>query len=424
MQLTAEQIRSGILHPDWQVRDMALDYFENAFSSDLSVMPQLIRAVEKYGWTEACLPFWIARPLEQTEETVRWLIEQLDQPNPAPGRERLWKCWMRFLSWQLHNAPAELLLPHEATLRDLAELDPACRESIQERLPMTFRDPDSGWEELQEYCDESTAAFEPIDYADEDFFRYCEVIARGGAELAGGRVLELLADPLAEDWDDPQFWMQSAAARLAGLLRLERAISLLLDRMREDIVVDGQWYCYLCSDALIRIGSDAVIRAVAEPFSREGWDYRSLGAQILGAIRTPLAVHTGLELLSRESEASLRGILADSLLFQFDTQVIDPVRNCILRGHGGDEEEKLIRRLMAAATLLNVTIPESEPWSARAQESAAEYRHELEDRLTEDGRLPDAWDAELDEMERMADSLEDDEDEEHDENDTDFAADE
>jgi preprotein translocase subunit SecA len=46
-------------------------------------------------------------------------------------------------------------------------------------------------------------------------------------------------------------------------------------------------------------------------------------------------------------------------------------------------------------------------WRERARETAANHRQELEGRLTEDGRLPDDWDNELDELQDVYGFLDD-----------------
>src|SRR5262245_5361892 len=115
MRLSADQIRRGIQHPEWEVRDTALAYFKESFSTDAAVMPRLVEAVGQYGWAEACSPYTLCRFLEQSEATVRWLFEQLQLPCPDLDRERLWTWWMRFLSWTLHGEPGELLIPTSKT---------------------------------------------------------------------------------------------------------------------------------------------------------------------------------------------------------------------------------------------------------------------------------------------------------------------
>jgi hypothetical protein len=426
MRLTADQIRHGILHPEWEVRDMALGYFKESFSDDAAVMPGLIEAVGKYGWADACSPYTLYRFLEQSEETVRWLVEQLQLPCPDFDRERLWKCWLRFLSWQLNGARVELLVPHEQVLENLETLDAECKESIQRRIAVAFMDPETGWRELEAFCDQSAADYDPIDFAEEDFRRFVEVILRDGGRF-DDRVLALLAEPSDEITDeDPQYWMQVAATHLAGHLRLSAAVPRLVDRLEVDVDSDGQWYCYKCIDALIRIGTDEVIDAVAERFPSASWDFRSLSSRVLEGIHSEQSVRRGLELLAAEPDDTLGAYLADSLLFQFDSSAIEPVRDQILRGKCDDQEEQMIRRLVAASTLMNVPIPEFEPWRDRARASLAQHREELEDELAEDGRLPDDWDSDLEALEREWGPLDDlDEDldefdEDEDNNDTGF----
>src|SRR5262249_13588102 len=95
----------------------------------------------------------------------------------------------------------------------------------------------------------------------------------------------------------------------------------------------------------------------------------------------------------------------------FDTAAIDPVRNLILRGKCGTDEDQMIRRLIAASTLLDVSTPETGPWRERAREATAIHRQSLEEKLTDDGRLPDGWDNELDALARLCGPCDEDLDE-------------
>ena len=264
-------------------------------------MPTLIEAVQRYGWIDACSPYTLDRPLAQSAETVAWLVGQLQLPCPDPLRERLWKCWNRFLSWQLNSASTDLLLPYADHFDDLVGLDLECREYVQRRLPLAGMDPESGWRELQQFCEQSVAEYDVIEFADEDFLRFIEVILRDGGRFAE-RVLELLDESTADLCDDDaRYWMQAAATELAGQMRLQAAVPRLVERLVADIDDDGQWYCYKCADALIRIGGDDVIRAVAGPFARESWDFRSISSRIFEGIHSEFAVQSGLELLAGET---------------------------------------------------------------------------------------------------------------------------
>ncbi len=49
MRYPEAKIKEAILHPDIEIRDRATSYFAKSFSSDLSIMPLVIKAVETYG---------------------------------------------------------------------------------------------------------------------------------------------------------------------------------------------------------------------------------------------------------------------------------------------------------------------------------------------------------------------------------------
>src|SRR5262249_55029428 len=61
----------------------------------------------------------------------------------------------------------------------------------------------------------------------------------------------------------------------------------------------------------------------------------------------------------------------------------------------------------AVATLMDVLVPELEPWRDRAHAALAQHRAELEEELNEDGRLPDDWDSDLESLENEWGPLED-----------------
>src|SRR5689334_15311793 len=134
MRLSTDQIKAGILHPDREVREMALGHFRKSLSSDPTVMPTLIQAVERYGWEEVCFPFYGAQALAQTAETAQWLLDRLSTPAPEEAELPLWNCWMRFLSRQLTAAPLELLAEKEPLLTDMAAIDSENLDDVVDRV--------------------------------------------------------------------------------------------------------------------------------------------------------------------------------------------------------------------------------------------------------------------------------------------------
>ena len=70
------RVKEGILHADQDVRDAAANFFGKAFSSDPTVMPLVIQAIERCGFDDAFSTHSFLKNLVQTDETVSWLIRQ------------------------------------------------------------------------------------------------------------------------------------------------------------------------------------------------------------------------------------------------------------------------------------------------------------------------------------------------------------
>lgn len=84
--LTDDQIRTGILHPDIDVRFAALHYFADGYSPDPTVMPVAIEALERCGRMKAFRFSYPIADLAQTEPTIRWAVQELmTQPRRTDG---------------------------------------------------------------------------------------------------------------------------------------------------------------------------------------------------------------------------------------------------------------------------------------------------------------------------------------------------
>ena len=79
MRLSEDKIKEAILDTDPEVRQRAIRFFAKSFSSDTSVMPLVIKAVETFGREDAYHLIGSSRDLPQTEDTVDWVIEELNE---------------------------------------------------------------------------------------------------------------------------------------------------------------------------------------------------------------------------------------------------------------------------------------------------------------------------------------------------------
>src|ERR1700730_15506223 len=79
VRLPESKIKEAILHPDIEIRDRATSYFAKSFSSDLAIMPLVIKAVETYGrQNDAYRQIGLSRDFQQSEDTIAWVIDELN----------------------------------------------------------------------------------------------------------------------------------------------------------------------------------------------------------------------------------------------------------------------------------------------------------------------------------------------------------
>ena len=81
MRLPEAKIKQAILNPELDIRERAIRYFSVCYSDDEGVVPLVIQAIEKYGREDAYHLVGSSVDLRQTEETVSWIIDELNDPD-------------------------------------------------------------------------------------------------------------------------------------------------------------------------------------------------------------------------------------------------------------------------------------------------------------------------------------------------------
>jgi hypothetical protein len=99
--------------------------------------------------------------------------------------------------------------------------------------------------------------------------RVVEALARQSEKYVD-RTLDLLARKVEDFETDPMTWLEIFLVLLAGEMRLERAIPLVVRKLHEC----GEVLSEACVEALGKIGTDAATEAVAEGWLDAVWDYR------------------------------------------------------------------------------------------------------------------------------------------------------
>ena len=103
------------------------------------------------------------------------------------------------------------------------------------------------------------------------------------------KVHALLSQKVEDYSHNPMKWMEPLVVRLAGQAHLDSTIPLLIAKLLED---GGDLLNEECAEALTRIGTPAVLDAVAEAFPRAEHHFRLYATEPLEYIHSDLAVET------------------------------------------------------------------------------------------------------------------------------------
>jgi len=405
MRLSQEQIKEFLLHPESRIRNRVLDYFALSDTPDVSIMPLVIKAIEKYGKADAFEHPGKARRLGQTEQTVDWLIGELnDEETGLFSRDSLDRTegYSYNLSLFIKNIDMNLLRPRQADILASRYLEADARVNFSERLQMQSWDAIQCWQKLEEFCEDlkNIRDKEQIncDYPD----AIVDALARLGPGCEG-KVLEYLAVKLDNYVGSSISWLQLFAARLAGLAHLESAIPFLIAKFQEHADSNDEYWHDQdwdvedlddendeleepdfsvgsaiegeCLEALSRIGSPAVVRAIAEAFPTASFDARIDATLVLENIHSDLSEELCLRLFQEHDDADIRLVLVDGLLKQFSRDSIGIARQFILDDEDDWFASDLRVKLLETCRLMGERFPEYDQW----QEELLEEQSRLEE---------------------------------------------
>jgi hypothetical protein len=371
MRLPETKIKEAILHPEKLVRQEALNYFADCFSRDPDVMPLAIKALETFGRRDAFQYVHVLSHLAQTEATLAWAVKELYR-DVQPTAE--YDGYLPALSRLLCEADPQLLLPRAEEILQAPGFDAELAETFQDNLGLAAWDADQCWAELERFCAE---AIGEEDWSELDFdhaSRVVKALARQGAKFVD-RTLELLGREVGDFETDPMSCMEIHLVELAGEMRLERAVPLIVKKLHErgDNVEEE------CVDALGKIGTGDAAEAVTEGWPETSWEYRLYAAGALEKIHTDMTVRKCLELLPVEKDVGIKTNLATALLGQMAEEAIEPVRQMVLQRDYDSEGFDVPGRLVTVSTILGVTFPEYAEWKRESEERWAETERRMQE---------------------------------------------
>ncbi len=355
MRTPESKIKEAILHPTEEIRRNALSYFSRSFTEDTDVMPLVIEAVKKYGPVTSVRILQSADVLPQTEATIQWLADELSKEWDLAEINQDNYCFT--LGLILCQSPPALLRPEMTELRSFPE---ELRERFLERLDMARWDWETGWTALESLGNT---------VRDRGMFRLCDVrrekqviesLARHRDKAS--EILPLLHRNYRGKDRDLMEWLELALVTLAGQMRLEEAVPILVERLHED---DFELVHY-CAAALAQIGTDTVVRTIAEHWPEGQSDFRESAANVLQSIHTDLSTEKCLEFLRAENPENddVWDSLAEALLAQFVAEAVEPIREIVLDREDSPDpvETPLVSPLVSACTVMGTSFAEYEQW--------------------------------------------------------------
>jgi len=357
MKPTEQEIKQALLHSDQIVREMALQYFALSFSRDRSIVPVAVQALEQYGWEETFVSVWILQNLPQTDETLLWLVGQLNEPR------RISKSNVARICAIIAHTDAELLGRHQSQLMDCKWLDNSSRKVVLERLSLLSVSGDACWKELESLCERHKKDKDAGRFEFGRATRLVEAISREG-DRHSDRVSSVLSQKVENFENDPLLWLEIFAAQLAGLMRLESAAPLLVAKLRDG---DGDSISEECTYALTKIGGDAAVEAIAKDFHAAPSHYRLYASSALRDMRGGNVVAKALELLKGNEDWGTAVKFIGTALANFDPEGLWSAKD-----FGIDDLPQLRRGMIATVVLTGENFPDLE------QLREAEQKHQAD----------------------------------------------
>lgn len=269
----------------------------------------------------------------------------------------------------LVNADPSLLLPRESDILEARHFLDELRTPLTDRLRMLSWDEATCWQKLEEFCEEG----KDKRYINDVNLSYAnlvvEALARYGQECEP-KVREWMAVKLDDYSHHPMKWLEPLVVRLAGQTHLESTVPLIVGKLLED---GGDLLNEECAEALTRIGTPAVLHAVAEAFPTAEQHFRIYATNPLEHIHSDLAVEITLKLLEHEKDEVIRRELANSLLYQLAHEGIEVARQMLVGRELNFDDQGLRNCLLEACTLMGERFPEFDEWLAAEKAEKAEH---------------------------------------------------
>lgn len=351
IRLSELDIKKGILHPEQLVRCACVEYFTTAHSRDPSILPLVIESIDTYGWDDAFGFFTPYTKLVQTEDTFLWFVCELEKAKMHAAN--LQYDHRQRIATAIAAGDSSLLQRHYQRITLLPEFQDTLKKVVEQRVALLTTDVPELWRKLEAFCKngKNKRYVEDVDlgYAN----RLVEALGRHPE--SSRQTLAILSQKIDNFKNNPMKWMEPLAIRLAGELRSQDAIGLIITKLHDD---DGDLVNEESVDALTKIGSDAVLEAIMKVFPEAPWHFQLYAASVLGNIHSDQMVSEYLKLYHQNNcQDDIQEHLLMAVLRNFSPEGIE-----LARQHTNLKGSELHEQLLAVAILAGITFPEQSQW--------------------------------------------------------------
>jgi hypothetical protein len=369
MRLSMDQVKQGLCHDNLNVRERCLRYFAGMLSDDTSIMRVVTSIIDERG-KGAFEFFHDIKNLAQDDVTIQWVIGNLREfPDFFHDRNII-----DFRPGILANGKGDLLQRHADDV--MSVIPDWCRDSVSGRLALLSESPADLWDRLWNLCEEFAPEEKWATFPRHTARDLAVTMAERGC-VPVDRVMELLTTDSLERHGTVMTWLEPYLIQMAGLIRYEPVLPILIEKLR----VDADYLSEASTNALIRLGTDTVVRTVADHFLDEEWHWQMYSSAVFETIHSEESIRAATELLQVESiDEVIRQNIAHGLANQFSTEGLDAL-DTYLESHtdwlDNPEWTVTIPLMQASATLLGIDPSRYDHWNEKIEQACESGRARL-----------------------------------------------
>ncbi len=355
--LSPAQVVPFLTHDDRLVRRLARDYFDRCGDPGPATADDVWAALDRFpAGDEARSLARTLADLPQTDASVHRLVAAL-AGDAVHGADDL-------LQQAARGVDFPLLVRHREQLLGCDGLDPKVRDHLARRLGTADTPGGVAWDQLMALGLASVG--QNSSEVDRDGADVLIEAAARRIEVTGPLAVALLGDAAVQDW------REIFAVRVVGEARYGPAVPLLVAKLG----IDADVLLEESAAAVGRIGSDDAIDRLAV-FDADGgeddaWGLNLYVGDALGRIKRPASEAALLARIGREPDDEIKVRLHNDLLDLCSLAGLDAARLLVAADPRHPESVGLCERLVAAAVMHGVTLPEDARWRDRVRVHDAE----------------------------------------------------